>query len=439
MKRRLIEYVLVGIILVIAAGMAIHTPLTIWLGSMWPDGSLFFKAWKEVLMGVGLVLLIVAAAQRQMVREFLNDRLMQIALLYAGIHFAMMSMSQGDLKAIGAGMLIDLRYVLYFVLVYGTIRLFPVYRRAVLVAMAGGAAVVVVFAVLQLFVLPRDILVHIGYGDATIAPYMTVDENANYIRINSTLRGPNPLGAFMVMVLSLLLAYFIKFGRRLKTNQRVLVGVVAAMAGMVLWASYSRSSFIGLVVAVVIIFGATASTPKVRRRLALGILVSMVVIGAALTIGRNNSFVSNVILHDNPTTGAAVDSNAGHAESLITGVNRLILQPLGGGVGSTGSASLDGDQPLIIENQYLFVAHEVGWAGLVVFVWLFIDVMRRLWWRRKSALALGVFASGCGLAVIGLLLPVWVDDTVSIIWWGLAAVAVATTMKGASSGTRKSN
>jgi hypothetical protein len=36
-----------------------------------------------------------------------------------------------------------------------------------------------------------------------------------------------------------------------------------------------------------------------------------------------------------------------------------------------------------------------------------------------------VFASGIGLAVIGVLLPVFVDETVAIIWWGLAAVGLA--------------
>jgi hypothetical protein len=39
-------------------------------------------------------------------------------------------------------------------------------------------------------------------------------------------------------------------------------------------------------------------------------------------------------------------------------------------------------------------------------------------------LALGVFASGIGLAIVGIFLPVWTDDTVSIIWWGLAALAL---------------
>ena len=103
----------------------------------------------------------------------------------------------------------------------------------------------------------------------------------------------------------------------------------------------------------------------------------------------------------------------------------MVRQPFGAGIGSTGSASLGTDQPLIIENQYLFIAHETGWIGLTVFIGLFGLILRRLWQRRRDWLALGVFASGIGLAVIGLLLPVWVDDTVSIVWWGLAAVALA--------------
>ena len=81
------------------------------------------------------------------------------------------------------------------------------------------------------------------------------------------------------------------------------------------------------------------------------------------------------------------------------------------------------DSPIIIENQYLFTAHELGWLGLIIFLFIFGLIMKRLWKLRSDWLALGVFASGLCLAVIGLLLPVWVDDTVAIIWWGLAAIA----------------
>jgi hypothetical protein len=61
-----------------------------------------------------------------------------------------------------------------------------------------------------------------------------------------------------------------------------------------------------------------------------------------------------------------------------------------------------------------------------------IVTLRRLWARRADWLALTLFGSGIGLSVVGLLLPVWVDDTVSIIWWGMAAVILA---KGEMHGT----
>ena len=42
--------------------------------------------------------------------------------------------------------------------------------------------------------------------------------------------------------------------------------------------------------------------------------------------------------------------------------------------------------------------------------------------RRRDPLAVGVIASGVALLAIGLVLPVFADDTVSIVWFGLAAL-----------------
>ncbi|MDB5184020.1 MAG: rane protein of unknown function [Candidatus Saccharibacteria bacterium] len=437
MKHRLFERILVGILLVVAAGIVVHAPLSVWLGTVWPHWAEVIKSWKELLMALALVLFIVIAAQRKMVTVLLNDRLMQLSLFFVGIHFLMIAAFDNGLHSAGAGILIDLRYVLYFVLVYGTLRLFPQYRKLFLQVFVGGAVVVIGFALLQLFVLPKDILTHIGYSKATIVPYLTVDQNPNYIRINSTLRGPNPLGAYAVIVLSFLVAYAVKHGRRLQYNQRLWLGILAAIAGLIVGTSYSRSSMIGLIVAIIVTLAAVA-TAKARKQLLTTMVIAIVVVGGLIFAFRDNSVISNVLLHDNPTGGSTVDSNAGHAESLVDGMKRFVVEPFGGGVGSTGSASIPTKAPLIIENQYLFVAHEAGWAGLIVFVWLFVEVMKRLWQRRAGVLALAVFASGCGLAVIGLLLPVWTDDTISIIWWGLAAVAVSSPLGGLY-GTRKSH
>lgn len=166
-------------------------------------------------------------------------------------------------------------------------------------------------------------------------------------------------------------------------------------------------------------------------------MVLAVTLAGLLFAFRDNPVVSSLVLHDSPTTGAHIDSNEGHWDSLAEGTARMLAQPFGAGVGSTGSASLYGNEGFILENHYLFIAHEVGWVGLGLFLWLFVEIMLRLWRRRQSALALGVFGAGIGLALIGLLLPVWADDTVSIVWWGLAALAIGTTGIQASKGKKK--
>jgi len=424
-----LERFLVGILLVVMAGIVIHAPLTVWLGTVWPQWSEVIKAWKELLMAVALVLLIVLAVRRKMADALLRDRVMQLALVFAGIHFLMIGIFEGNLHAAGSGLLIDLRFVLYFVLVYGTVKLFPQYRMLFVRVFVGGAAVVIGFALLQLFVLPKDILAHIGYSKQTIAPYLTVDQNPDYVRINSTLRGPNPLGAYVMIVLALLVAYVAKYGRKLQRNRQLWLIAAAAAGGLIIGTSYSRSSLLAVIAAVIVVAMATSSR-KVRRHLIVGMLSAIVVAAVALFALRDNTVVANLVFHDDPTSGGSVNSNEDHASSLVEGIKRLVTQPLGAGVGSTGSASLGTDKPLIIENQFLFVAHEVGWAGLAILLWLFVEVMRRLWQRRASVLALGTFASGCGLVVVGLLLPVWTDDTTSIIWWGLAGVAITTGPRG---------
>lgn len=110
-----------------------------------------------------------------------------------------------------------------------------------------------------------------------------------------------------------------------------------------------------------------------------------------------------------------------------------MAQPFGAGVGSTGSASLFTDNSIVIENQYLLIAHETGWLGLGLFLAIMTNILMKLWRRRNDWMAKALWASGIGLAVVGLLLPVWVDDTVSVVWWGLAAVVIA---KGSGHGTK---
>lgn len=417
-----LEHILVGLLLAILGGIVVHAPLSVGLGVLLPDYTLLIKAWKEVLMGVALVILLVLIRRKKQFGSLLKNRLLQLVLVYAAIHLLCLVFWQGFEASI-AGLFIDLRYILYFALVYVTLRLYPRYRPLFIWTAIGGALVVLVFALLQVFVLPPDILKYLGYSTATITPYLTVDLNPDYVRINSTLRGPNPVGAYAGIVLALLAAALIRGGVIVKNWHKGIAAVLMIGGVVAVWASYSRSALVAAVLALVLILVVTVGRKLSRRVWITGMIVTFAVIGGLFAI-RDSAFVSNVILHENPAGGSAEKSNEGHVDSLHDGTARMVRQPFGAGIGSTGSASLQGDKPIIIENQYLFIAHETGWAGLAAFISLFGMVLVRLWRRRDDWLALGLFASGIGLASIGLLLPVWVDDTVSIVWWGLAAVAL---------------
>lgn len=417
---KLVERLYSGGLLLIFAGMVIHTPLTLWLGTFYPHYAPLIKSWKEIL----LFLLIPAACwlvtRQNLWKELVHDWIFRLIIAYAALHVVLMALLwQGYAQAL-AGIAIDLRYVLFFALIYVLVRTLPQYRALMVKIAVGGAVVITGFATMQLF-LPADILSHIGYSDQTIKPYQTVDENPEYIRVNSTLRGPNPLGAYAAAALAIAAAYVVTRKREGKKLDSI-VEVVGLFSAVALWLSYSRSAIVAAIIGIV---AAMAAGVKKVSPLFLKMAVAGVILLVALVIvARDTPLVQNVILHDNPTTGGVITSNDDHASSLQSGVEWVTQQPFGAGIGSTGSASLFGPDSMIIENQYLFIAHETGWLGLALYGAIFALLLRRLFALRKDWLALGMVASGVTLSLIALLLPVWTDDAVSIIWWGLAAIAV---------------
>lgn len=424
MKRLRLEPIIAWLLLIIMGLIVVHAPLTVFIESRVPGIADIAKAWKELLLLVALILLCIDVTLQSAWRRVLKDKLVWVIAVYAGLHGVVALLDPATLSSTIAGLMIDLRYVAYFVAVYIFIRFYPRYAASFGKVALVGAVIVIGFALLQQ-VLPRDFLKYAGYSDSTIKPYLTVDENPDFVRHSSTLRGPNPLGAYAVMVLAGVVAFGMAVGRNVKSRKVKYLHLLLAVGALVaLWTSQSRSAWIAAAIAVAVLV-VVRYREALRGKIASLLVLSAVILAVGVYSIKDTAFFHNVILHDNPTTGADIDSNTGHAESLVHGTTKMLANPLGSGVGSTGSASLYGDAPVIIENQYLFIAHEVGWLGLGLFVVIFTIIMLRLWKLRQSWRALAVFASGVGLAVIGLLLPVWVDDTVAIIWWGLAAVVLA--------------
>ena len=49
------DKIFLGSLLVVFFGVFLHAPFIVITGNMWPDGALYVKAWKEIIMLIALV------------------------------------------------------------------------------------------------------------------------------------------------------------------------------------------------------------------------------------------------------------------------------------------------------------------------------------------------------------------------------------------------
>jgi len=268
--------------------------------------------------------------------------------------------------------------------------------------------------------LPRDFLSHFGYNSNTIAPYETINHNVHYIRIESTLRGANPLGAYLLIPISLLTVLIVRGKRGWQYVAFLLAAVLA------LYFSFSRSAWLGAVLSIGLILLISLRSRQAKRWIATLACLGLVIIGGLALNSRHNIRLENILLHTQTHSAIKTTSDEGHATALKAGLHDLLHQPLGHGPGSAGPASIYNNHPArIAENFYVQIGQETGWLGLGLFLLINGGVGYLLWVRRSDPLALSLFASLIGLSLINLLSHAWADDTLAYVWWGLAGIAMA--------------
>lgn len=427
-KPLLVQFLAIGWLALILL-LPFHAFISTWGGTSIGPLNLW-KAWKEVLLA-GLVLLVIIQAflDPKMFKHFWGSWITKLIVVYGVWHviIALLIGNQGD--ALVFGLAINLRIVSMF-LIGGVVAYYLKPTRDTLTKLIlFPAGVVVGFGLLQIFLLPYDFLAHFGYIDGvTIAPFNTIDQQIDQLRIMSTLRGPNPLGAYLILPLLIVVSKMQEATSRKK--QLLTAFCILLPAIIVLYGSHSRSAWLGFVVA-----SGLYVLLSVSKKWRL-ILVSVGIIAASLgSLGlyqiRDTNFVQNVILHDNPEVGPEQTSNSDHTlaiKNALTDIKEELIT--GCAPGCAGPASFyDPDGAKLSENYYLQIAQEVGVVGLGLFIAIDILVGVELFKRRSDSLALVLLTSLIGISVANLLLHVWADDTIAYVWWGLAGAVLVKSYK----------
>lgn len=415
-----------GLILVL---LPFHAFLTTWVGSN--TGHLdLVKIWKEIIITLMAIPAIWLGWHRPDLRRWLLKspiaRLIYFYFLLTIITgLWALSRHQVNKTALIYALIINLRFLGFFLvcLIIGAYnRLLTDNWHKLLLIPAG---LVIVFGLAQRFVLPYDFLKHFGYSKKTIPPYQTVDASIDYRRLLSTLRGANPLGAYLSFILPSALVIKKPFQRALF----IAAGLV------VLFYSYSRSAWLGLALAIAVI-----AWVKYGRHINWRVVAAAaLVLAAAALLGvaafSSNRSLQETLFHISSSSASPQSSNAIRLNDMKTAAGQIIHQPLGRGPGTAGPASFRNIYPpRIAENYYLQLGQEVGIIGMAVFIAINALVAWRLWGERHQPLHLVLLATLVGISFINLVSHAWTDDTLSLLWWGLAGAAFGSILKGKHNG-----
>ncbi len=427
---------LAAAIAVVIVAMPFHALLTVWVSSF-AGHYTALRLWKECLLAVlvgGVVL--VLAKDPSLRRRLAASWLARLIGLYIAVQIAWgiaaYALGNVALPALLYGWASDTRYVLFFLVAWVVAAKVPWLHAWWARLVFWPAAVVIIIGLLQYFVLPYDFMAHLGYGNATIFPYETINHNIAYIRVMSSLRGANPLGAYLVVVLGLFTPVMLTQGRQLlqPRKRRVLAvgGVFVAFGALVLALTFSRSAWIGLGIALVCMVWASLRSRKARvYALVIAALCTLLSSGIVLLL-RDDTTFQNVFFHTQTRSAVQTTSNEAHVAAFQQGARDVATEPLGRGPGTAGPASLynTGHPGRIAENYFLQIGQETGIVGLGLFLAINALLARQLWLRRRDPLALGLLAGLAGISFVGLLSHVWADDTLAYIFWGLAGITLGT-------------
>jgi O-antigen ligase len=403
--------------------MPFHAFLTTWIAS-YAGHLLAMRAWKEVALTALCFIGVYFILKDKMLRTTLLGKPVNKLIVAYGLWLLFIVIISAKFSiSVAQGLAIDLRFLAVFILFQIILFYKPISKTEFYKIIILPSAVVAAFGLMQVLFLSKNFLSHFGYNKkTTIPPYFTIDEQQSKLRYASTLSGPNTLGAYLVLPLSL----FASAIKVIKTRAKLIFGAIYLLAIVtVLYASHSRSAWIAAVVA-----SAAFLIMSLSKKGKIILMCLVIAIIPALSFyayqNRSNQFVADVLLHDNPTQGGEISSNLGHLDALKNGLGNVAKRPLlGCGVGCAGPASVrNSGGPKISENYYVQVAEETGIIGLGLFLAIIILLGKELYKKRSNLVVKAVFCSLIGLSATNLLLHTWADDTLSIVWWAAAATTL---------------
>lgn len=412
------------------AYMPLHILLSTWIGTSF--GVLeFMRIAKEGVLLVGAGIALVLAIRSGVAKKLLQDKLIWLITGFCILNILLVLVMDTDQDAELLGLIYNVRFLIFFVWAMILGKLYggkELLTTAVKVVLAAGG-VVVLFGLFQYLLLPDDALRHLGYERANgVLPAFFIDDKPDLERIMSTVRDPNSLGSYLLIILGLTSVFALSVKNSGKKVQYMVFSGLTLLA--IFW-TFSRAAWIGALATLAVAgFFMTVrqrirvQTYKTPLIVASGLLVVLVATGVYMF--KDTYLIKNVIFHADEST-VLEDPNELRVRFWQESLEDIAAEPLGTGPGTAGLASIRNDKKTVLnENYYLQTAQETGVVGLVLFLAMLVIVAFRLLQRANTQqlTAIALLAGLAGLVITNFLAHIWANEAVAYTWWGLAGLVL---------------
>lgn len=428
---------------------------------------LYIVLWKEIVLCVLIALAILELLQSSVLRrEALQiDVLdMLVGALCITAFIVSLSTYQG-LHPIAYGIKYDFVPLLAFI-VLRRVSWSKDFAAQVMMGLL-GIGVIIAFYGFITYALPVWVFSYLGYSDlhslynpdGALAPFQQIG-GLNLRRLQSTMSGPNQFGIWLLVPLGIacitalkrhypsnaLFARAVQFlGIQPKGTFIVTVLVVVLLAAQLL--TFSRSAWIASAIVIFVASVQHFDHDQLRRAL---VRYSAILV-----------FIVFLVVFFFPGAIVRTASTMDHLQKPIAAVKTMWAHPLGLGLGSAGPASnrvsdtcvvlpegadyswashhehlcvfLGASQvqpdapcscPVLPENWYLQIGVELGWIGMILYVFLIGGVLWALAQKSEREFDQVAFLSFLGVSIAALFLHAWESAAITYTVWILCAVSL---------------
>lgn len=413
-------------------GLLAYAPLHIFISTIIGanlGGLALLKILKDIIALFGFCLTIGLSVREKWLRTWLKHPLVMAIVAYGLLTVLLALLKPTDQDAEILGVTYNLRFFIFFMYGWLLVKHFPakpLLRQATKTVLA-SAGIVVTFGLIQYWFLPDNALTHLGFTKQNgVFPAFFIDDKPNLERVMSTVRDPNSLGSYLIIIASLLGAKFLATRR----DRKLFWGGWLLATLLCLFLTFSRSALLGVVLAGLVLVGLRAKTQlaslrKCSGQLLLAGLIGVLLLGVGLYIARDSYLVQNVIFHADQST-VQENPNQLRLRFAKESVGTVVGNPVGLGPGTAGLASIKNQTQgtRLNENYYLQIATEVGILGLGLFILILAGVALQLLRLEQEDMVVALMAAGVGLLFTNLLVHIWSNEAVAYTWWGLIGLVV---------------